>query len=83
VPASASAPTVTRTKATRLIGPYGARAEGSAKTPVPMTVPTTSAVAVGSPNRCGVATDAGCGGLGDAVRPGSVWVSLLMTTALL
>ncbi|WP_329182684.1 hypothetical protein [Streptomyces sp. NBC_01477] len=42
---------MTRTNATRLIGPYGASALGNANTPVPMTDPMTSAVAVGSPNR--------------------------------
>src|SRR6185436_10384795 len=49
--ARASAPMVTRTKASRLDRPYGASDDGSAKTPVPMTEPTTSAVAVGRPNR--------------------------------
>jgi hypothetical protein len=45
------APIVTRTKATRLIGPYGASAEGRANTPVPITEPITKAVAVGGPKR--------------------------------
>jgi hypothetical protein len=50
VSANATAPIVTSTKATRLIGPYGANAVGSANTPIPITDPRTRAVAVGSPN---------------------------------
>jgi hypothetical protein len=50
VRARAIAPTVTSPKATSEIGPYAASADGSAKTPVPITEPTTSAEADGSPN---------------------------------
>lgn len=50
VRARAMAPAVIRANATRLIGPYGANALGSANTPVPITEPITRAVAVGSPN---------------------------------
>jgi hypothetical protein len=44
------APIVTRTKATSEIGPYDARALGSAKAPVSMTDPTTRAEAEARPN---------------------------------
>ncbi len=49
VSASATAPIVTSTNATREIGPNDANALGSANTPVPMTEPTTSADAEGRP----------------------------------
>ncbi|GGO99567.1 hypothetical protein GCM10012280_66320 [Wenjunlia tyrosinilytica] len=51
--ASASAPSVTTTKATSEIGPKGARAEGRAKTPVPMMLPITRADAAGRPSAAG------------------------------
>ncbi|MGW2959535.1 hypothetical protein ACWDGI_13750 [Streptomyces sp. NPDC001220] len=40
---------VTTPNATSAIGPYGASAEGRAKTPVPMMLPITRAEAAGSP----------------------------------
>ncbi|GAA3495066.1 hypothetical protein GCM10019016_021660 [Streptomyces prasinosporus] len=41
---------MTAANATREIGPYGASADGSAKTPVPMMLPITRAVAAGKPS---------------------------------
>ena len=45
-----TAPTVVSPRATKLIGPSGASDPGRLNTPTPMMVPSTNAVACGSPS---------------------------------